>query len=158
MVCIYAREIHRNVGEKLRKFKVGYTAGAFDLFHIGHLNILRNAKQHVDRLIVGVSVDNLIQEYKKRPPVIPFEERIEIVRSIKFTDEAVPQSDIDKVVAWKSLNFDVLFVGDDWKGNTRWVNYEKQLGLVGVPILYLPYTSVTSSSTLRNALSKLSDD
>lgn len=158
MVCICAREIHGNIGEKLRKIKVGYTAGAFDLFHIGHLNLLRNARQQVDRLIVGVSDDNLVQEYKKKPPTIPFEERIEIVRSIKFTDEAVPQSDLDKVLAWKALSFDVLFVGDDWKGHARWVNYEKQLGLVGVPIIYLPYSHATSSSILRNTLSKLSDD
>ena len=97
MVCICPREIHGTIGEQLKKFKVGYTAGAFDLFHIGHLNLLRNAKLQVERLIVGESEDNLIKEYKRQPPVIPFVERIEIVRSIKFTDEAIPQSDLDKI-------------------------------------------------------------
>jgi glycerol-3-phosphate cytidylyltransferase len=140
------------------KIKVGYTAGAFDMFHIGHLNLLRNAKQQVDRLIVGVSEDKLVKRYKGKSPVIPFEERIEIIRSIKFTDQAVPQSDLDKVKAWKELSFDVLFVGDDWRGSQSWIDYEKRLEVFGVQVVYLPYTVGTSSSLLRKSLLKLNSD
>lgn len=106
--------------------KIGYTTGVFDLFHIGHLNMLKNAKGLCDKLIVGVTVDELVS-YKNKKSVIPFEERIEIVRSIKFVDTAIAQENIDKFEAWKKVKFDILFVGDDWYDSKSWNEYEKNL-------------------------------
>jgi len=133
---------------------IGYTTGVFDLFHIGHLNILRNAKSMCDRLIVGVTVDELVA-YKYKKAVIPFHERIEIVRSIRFVDAAVPQDTLDKFEAWKKLKFDVLIVGDDWYGDEKWQEYEKQFNEVGVRIVYFPYTKGTSSTMMNEILLKL---
>ena len=130
---------------------VGYTTGVYDLFHIGHLNLLKNAKGLCDKLIVGVTVDNLVK-YKNKSPVIPFEERIEIVRSIKYVDAAIPQEDIDKFEAWKKLHFDVLFVGDDWYNSDRWEEMEKKFKEVGVRIIYFPYTKGTSSTLINQTL------
>lgn len=132
--------------------KIGYTTGVFDLFHIGHLNILKNAKSKCDHLIVGVSTDEVVQEYKDKKPIIPFEERIEIVKAIKYVDEVVPQESMDKFKAWENLHFDVLFHGDDWKGTEMWNKLEKEFAEVGVEIVYFPYTKQTSSSQLREAL------
>lgn len=136
---------------------VGYTTGVFDLFHVGHLNILRSAKKQCDYLVVGVTTDELCENEKKKPPVIPFFERIEIVRSIKYVDEVVPQVTIDKLEAWKQLKFEVMFVGDDWKGTNRWNNLEVQFAAIGVKIIYLPYTNNTSSTKLRAALKILNN-
>ena len=130
---------------------VGYTTGVYDLFHIGHLNLLKNAKGLCDKLIVGVTVDNLVK-YKNKSPVIPFEERIEIVRSIKYVDAAIPQEDIDKFEAWKKLHFDVLFVGDDWYNSDRWEEMEKKFKEVGVRVVYFPYTKGTSSTLINQTL------
>ena len=136
----------------MKKYGVGYTAGAFDLFHIGHLNLLRNAKEQCDRLIVGVTVNELILEIKHHTPAIPFNERIEIVRSVRYVDEALPQTNTDKVLAWHTLKFDALFVGSDWQNSERWKDYEKQLSVIQVPIVYLKYTETTSSTLIRLAL------
>ena len=105
---------------------IGYTSGVYDLFHIGHLNLLRNAKSMCDKLIVGVTTDELVR-YKFKKSVIPFKERIEIVRSISFVDIAIPQSEIDKFKIWKKLKYNILFVGDDWYDNKKWKNYETKL-------------------------------
>ncbi len=133
---------------------IGYTTGVYDLFHIGHLNLLKNAKGLCDKLIVGVTVDELVA-YKNKKSVIPFEERIEIVRSIKYVDAAIPQENIDKFEMWKKLHFDVLFVGDDWYNSERWQELEKNFKQVGVRIVYFPYTKGTSSTLINQTLLKL---
>lgn len=131
---------------------VGYTTGVFDMFHIGHLNILKQAKEHCDYLIVGVSTDELCLSYKGKCPIVPFEERMAIVESIKYVDEVVPQIDRNKFAAWERLKFDVMFVGDDWKNNPLFCDLEKKLAEVGAHIEYFPYTQGTSSSVLRKKI------
>ena len=139
------------------KMILGYTCGVYDLFHIGHLNLLKNAKGLCDKLIVGVSVDKLV-EYKFKHAVIPFEERIEIVRSIKFVDAAIPQEEIDKYKMWEKLHFDVLFVGDDWFETPSWQEMEAKFKKVGVSVVYFPYTKGTSSTILAQTLKILRKD
>lgn len=133
---------------------IGYATGVFDLFHVGHLNMLKNAKNMCDKLIVGVTVDELVA-YKHKKSVIPFEERIEIVRSIEYVDVAIPQTTMNKFDAWQKLRFDVMFVGDDWYGSEKWEKYEKQFNEVGVKIIYFPYTKGTSSTLINETLMKL---
>jgi len=133
---------------------VGYTTGVFDLFHIGHLNLLRNVKGLCDKLIVGVTTDELVA-YKNKRAVIPFLERMEIVRSIKYVDAVVAQSDMDKFTMWERLKFDVMFVGDDWFKTEKWEKLEAQFKEVGVDIIYLPYTKGTSSTLINETLEKL---
>lgn len=140
--------------KKDRQAIVGYTCGVYDLFHIGHLNLLKNAKGMCDKLIVGVSVDKLV-EYKHKHSVIPFEERIEIVRSIKYVDAAIPQEELDKYKMWEKLHFDILFVGDDWFKHPRWKTMEAKFKKVGVRVVYFPYTKGTSSTLLNETLLKL---
>ena len=134
------------------KLVIGYTTGVYDLFHIGHLNILRRAKEQCDRLIVGITTDELSQSVKGKMPIIPFCERMEIVKSIKHVDDVVPQTSMDKFEAWEKVKFDVIFVGDDWKGTGVWNELEKSFFQVGVKIVYLPYTKHTSSTKLRLVL------
>ena len=133
---------------------IGYTTGVFDLFHIGHLYLLRNAKSLCDKLIVGVTTDELVS-YKNKKAVIPFEERIEIIRNIKYVDTAIPQSNMDKFAAWQKLKFDIMFVGDDWFHTKKWDAFDSKFKQVGVKIIYLPYTKDTSSTLLKEMLSKL---
>jgi glycerol-3-phosphate cytidylyltransferase len=133
---------------------IGYTTGVFDLFHIGHLNILKRAKEHCDYLIVGVTVDELVA-YKGKSAFIPYEERSAIVEAIKYVDKVVPQTSMDKMKAWEELHFDRMFVGDDWKGTEIWNKWEEEFSQVGVEIVYFPYTKQTSSSELRTALKAL---
>lgn len=130
---------------------VGYTAGVFDLFHIGHLNLLKNAKGLCDKLIVGVTVDELVK-YKCKTALIPFEERIEIVRNIKYVDAAVPQYDMDKLTMCKKLGASILFVGDDWYESEKWKLYEKEFSENGIRIIYFPYTKGVSSTIINNTL------
>lgn len=137
---------------------IGYTTGVFDLFHIGHLNILRESKKLCDKLIVGVTIDELVKKRKNKNPIIPYEERYEIIKSIKYVDQVVPQTHMDKYRAWKYLKFDVLFVGNDWKGHPVWNELEKNLNEVGVEILYFPYTNTTSSTLITNILNKINED
>jgi len=125
----------------------GYTTGTFDLFHIGHLNILRNAKALCDTLIVGVSCESIL-DYKSKPVIISLEHRIEIVRNIKHVDIVIPQYDIDKFKAWKNLHYDILFVGDSWRNTKSWNYYEKKLREVNVQIVYLPYTKSVSTTNI----------
>lgn len=131
---------------------IGYTTGVYDLFHIGHLNLLKNAKGMCDKLIVGVTVDELVA-YKGKHAMIPFEDRIEIVRSIKYVDAAVPQYDMDKLTACKKLGATFLFVGDDWYATEKWQDYEKQFADEGIKIVYFPYTKGVSSTKINEALS-----
>ena len=133
----------------MNKKRVGYTTGVFDLFHVGHLNLLRRAKEQCDYLIVGVSTDECVQSYKHKVPVIPFEERIAIVESIRYVDEVVAQEVMDKLKAWEKLRFDVMFHGDDWKGTELYNRYEREFAKVGVEIVYLSHTQGVSS-TLRS--------
>ncbi|CAM2928673.1 adenylyltransferase/cytidyltransferase family protein [Pseudoalteromonas distincta] len=135
--------------------KIGYTTGVFDLFHIGHLNVLKRAKLECDYLIVGVTSDELSMSGKNKKPVIPFQERLEIVEAIKFVDEVVPQVNYDKLEAWNNLRFDKMFVGDDWKGTDKWNAIEDDFEKRGVEIMYFPYTTHTSSTILRDVLSKI---
>lgn len=130
---------------------IGYTAGVYDLFHIGHLNLLKNARGLCDKLIVGVTVDELVS-YKGKKAMIPFEDRIEIVRSCKYVDAAVPQYDMDKLSACKRLGANVLFVGDDWYGTDKWKAYEKQFTEEHIKIIYFPYTQGQSSTQIRDVL------
>ena len=130
---------------------VGYTSGVFDLFHIGHLNLLKNSKALCDKLIVGVTTDELVS-YKNKKSVIDHAERMEIVRNIQHVDLVVPQSDMDKMKMWKRLQFDVMFVGDDWFESEKWESYDKEFKSVGVKIVYFPYTVGTSSTLINNIL------
>lgn len=133
---------------------VGYTSGVYDLFHIGHLNLLINAKSLCDQLIVGVTTDELVT-YKNKKAVIPYQERLEIVRSIKYVDAAVAQEDMDKFKMWEKLKFDVVFVGDDWYQSPKWEEIEDKFKDVGVRVIYFPYTKGVSSTLLNDVLSKL---
>jgi glycerol-3-phosphate cytidylyltransferase len=134
---------------------IGYTTGVFDLFHIGHLNVLKRAKLECDYLIVGVTSDELCMAAKNKKPIIPFQERMEIVEAIKFVDEVVPQVNYDKEEAWNNLKFDKMFVGDDWKGTDKWNKIEEDFKKLNVAIHYFSYTSHTSSTKLREILNKI---
>ena len=133
---------------------VGYTTGVFDMFHIGHLNILRRAREKCDYLIVGVSTDEVVCEYKNKIPVIPIEERAAIVQAIKYVDEVVPQTTMDKTKFLKERHFDVMFHGDEWKGTELYNKYEKEFAEYGARIEYLPHTEGISSSMLRENTQK----
>ena len=136
---------------------IGYTAGVYDLFHIGHLNLLKNAKEHCDKLIVAVTSDKAA-EYKGKKPFIPQQERIEIVSAIKYVDQVVVQDDLDKVKAHDIYKYDILFVGSDWKGTDKWNLYEQELNKRGARVIYLPYTKHTSSTILQNTLKKFNEE
>jgi glycerol-3-phosphate cytidylyltransferase len=136
----------------MKQHKIGYTTGVFDLFHVGHLNILRRAKEQCEFLIVGVSTDELVVEYKNKKPVIPFSDRAEIIEGIKYVDMVVPQVNRDKFSAWENLKFDVMFVGDDWKGSPLFSEVEKKFKKVGVEIVYFPYTKGVSSTELKHKI------
>lgn len=139
----------------MKNYKIGYTTGVYDLFHIGHLNIIKKAKEQCDYLIVGVTTDQEVVRVKNKKPVIPFEERFEIVKSIRYVDCVVPEHNTDKVLAWELLKFDALFKGDDWKGTPKWDEYEQKFSKLGVDIVYFPYTKHISSSYLRAILEKI---
>lgn len=134
---------------------IGYTTGVYDMFHIGHLNILRRAKAQCDYLIVGVSTDALVEHEKNKKPIIPFADRCRIVEAIRYVDQVVPQEDKNKYGAWEKYHFDKMFVGSDWKGTPQWDSYEKQLAPHGVQIVYLDHTDGISSTILRNRLNSL---
>ena len=135
---------------------IGYTAGVYDLFHVGHLNLLKNAKSLCDKLIVGVTVDSLVA-YKGKHAMIPFEDRMEIVRSCKYVDAVVPQYDMDKLKMCKKLNASILFVGDDWYGTEKWNKYEEEFAKEGIKIIYFPYTKGISSTKITEALNQVSN-
>lgn len=131
---------------------IGYTTGVFDMFHIGHLNILRRAKEQCDFLIVGVSTDELVQKEKNKTPIICFDERCAIVEAMKYVDKVVPQLDKNKFAAWEKYKFNKMFVGSDWKGTPQWDNFEKQFSPIGVEIVYLEHTDGISSTLLRKQI------
>ncbi len=141
----------------MKKEIVGYTTGVFDLFHIGHLNLLQNAKSNCDRLIVGVSTDELVESYKHKKPIIPFVERTEIVSALKCVDEVVPQTHRDKIAAYHEIKFDVMFVGNDWKGSDLFNMVEAELAENGVKVVYFEYTNHISSTALKATLQAIYD-
>ena len=132
---------------------VGYTTGVFDMFHIGHLNVLKNAKEQCDYLIVGVSTDEVVIKNKNKEPIIPFKDRVSIVESIKYVDLVIPQERYDiegKIETVKKYGVNIVFVGSDWKGTNKWNSIEKELMKEGCKVVYLPHTDGISSSILRN--------
>lgn len=134
---------------------IGYTTGVYDMFHIGHLNILKRAKEQCDYLIVGVSTDELVQKEKNKCPVIPFEERCQIVEAIKYVDQVVPQVDKNKFAAWEKYRFDKMFVGSDWQNTPQWIEFERQFKDFDVEIVYLPYTNGISSTKLTEVIKEI---
>ena len=137
------------------KYKIGYTTGAFDMFHIGHLNILKRAKEQCEFLIVGVTTDEVVEAYKHKIPVIPFEERIAIVEAIRYVDKVVPQTSMDKMEAYKTLKFDVLFHGSDWKGSDMYNKIIADFSAVGIDVVFFPHTDGTSSTILSEKLKRI---
>ena len=139
---------------KNKKFKIGYTTGVYDMFHIGHLNILKRAKEQCETLIVGVTTDDLCFKRKHKYPIINEHDRLTIVAAIRYVDRVVFQSDMEKIRSVKELNADAVFVGSDWKGTDTWNQYEKEFAKVGCTVVYLDHTEGISSSILREKISK----
>lgn len=137
-----------------KKYKIGYTTGVFDMFHIGHLNILKRAKEQCEYLIVGVSTDEVVETYKHKTPVIPYEERCAIVSAIKYVDEVVPQLSMNKMEAYKKLKFDALFHGSDWQGSDMYNRIVDEFASVGVDVVFLPHTDGVSSTMIREKTGK----
>ena len=137
-----------------KKYKIGYTTGVFDMFHIGHLNILKKAKEQCDFLIVGVTTDNLCLERKNKLPIICQDDRVEIVGAIKYVDKVVLQSDMDKIKPVVEHSVNAVFVGSDWRGTDAWIAYEKEFAAVGCTVVYLDHTDGISSTILRERLNK----
>lgn len=136
----------------MKKYKVGYTTGVFDMFHIGHLNILKRAKEQCEYLIVGVSTDEVVQTYKHKTPLIPFEQRMAIVEAIKYVDKVVPQITMDKMEAWKNIKFNAMFHGNDWQNSALYDDYVKKFAEVGVDVVFLPHTDGISSTDIAKKL------
>ena len=130
---------------------IGYTTGVFDLFHTGHVNLLRNAKAMCDKLVVGVTTDELVS-YKNKRSVISFEERMEVVRACRYVDVVIPQESMDKIEQWEKVKFDVMFVGDDWYKTDKWEVIDEKFKNVGVRVVYFPYTKGTSSTLINQVL------
>ena len=142
----------------MKNYKIGYTTGVYDMFHIGHLNILKRAKEQCDYLIVGVSTDDVVKSYKNKTPSIPFEERIAIVQELKCVDKAVPQNNMNKMEAWEKLHFNALFHGSDWKGSDMYNKMIDEFAQLGVDVVFLPHTEGVSSTLLSEVLHKLNCD
>ena len=142
----------------MKKYKIGYTTGVFDMFHIGHLNILKRAKEQCDYLIVGVSTDEVVNSYKHKKPIIPFQERIDIVGELKCVDKVVPQTSMDKMEAWNKYHFNVLFHGSDWKGSDMYNKMVEQFEKVDVDVVFLPHTEGISSTLLSDTLQKIYEE
>ncbi len=140
-----------------KHYRVGYTDGVYDLFHLGHLNMIQTAKDYCDSLIVGVHGDDVVEEYKHRRPIINENDRKRIVESIKGVDRAVINRFRDKIKLWELYRFDVIFIGDDWKGTERWNNFEKELAKIGVDVVYVPYTKGISTSDIRRQIAEGGD-
>ena len=140
---------------KMAKYKIGYTQGVFDMFHVGHLEILKKAKERCDYLIVGVSTDELVWEYKHKHPIIPLSDRIEIVSAIKYVDKVVVQENMDKFAAWEKLGYNALFHGDDWKNSSIYEEAQKRLSEVGVDVIFLPHTPGISTTIITEIVSKV---
>jgi glycerol-3-phosphate cytidylyltransferase len=135
--------------------RIGYASGVYDLFHVGHLNLLKHARLHCDYLIAGVASTESTLQMKNRAPVVPLHERLEIVRNIRLVDEVVVDNYPDKVEAWRAVGFNVIFTGDDWRGTEKGLRLEAGMQALGVDVVYFPYTVHTSSTLLRRALNLL---
>lgn len=142
----------------MKKYKIGYTTGVFDMFHIGHLNILKRAKEQCEYLIVGVSTDEVVEEYKHKVPIIPFDERCAIVSAIKYVDKVVPQTSMDKMEAYEKLHFNAIFHGSDWKGSDMYNNIISEFSKIGVDMVFLPHTDGVSSTAIREKLNERSQN
>ena len=136
----------------MKKYKIGYTSGVYDMFHIGHLNIIKRAKEQCEYLIVGVTTDELCQSRKHKLPIICEQDRMAIVESIKYVDLVIPQTDMDKVSVVEKYNVDAVFVGSDWKGTKAWDKYEKEFKKRKCSVVYLDHTDGISSTILRERL------
>lgn len=136
----------------MKKYKIGYTQGTYDLFHIGHLNLLANAKKQCDYLIVGINTDRLVREYKNKQPIIPEDQRAKIVSAIKYVDEVILTDTLDKEVIANKIKFDAIFIGDDWKNNERWINTKNKMSEKGIDVIFLPHTDGISSSEIRTKI------
>lgn len=136
----------------MKKYKIGYTTGTFDMFHVGHLNTLKKSKELCDYLIVGVSSDELVKKYKNKLPIIPLKDRMAIVEAIKYVDKVVIQDNLDKYDAYLKYNYDVLFHGDDWKESDLYKGIEKKLSEVGVDVIYFPCIPLVSTSYILNKI------
>lgn len=134
---------------------IGYTTGVFDLFHIGHLNILRNAKSQCDELIVGITTDELCMQLKNKMPIIPFQERCDIISALRVVDRVVPQNRIDELADLELYGFDKIFKGSDWAGSAKWNDLKEKFGQKGVEVVYFDYTETTSSTLIRTTLERL---
>ena len=137
-----------------KPYKIGYTTGVFDMFHVGHLNILKRAKEQCEYLIVGVSTDDTVESYKHKTPIIKFEERRAIVEAIKYVDKVVPQTSMNKMDAYKELKFDALFHGSDWQGSDMYNKIVEEFATVGVDVVFLPHTDGVSSTLIREKANK----
>ncbi|HHX78528.1 MAG TPA: adenylyltransferase/cytidyltransferase family protein [Acholeplasmataceae bacterium] len=136
------------------KYKIGFTQGTFDTLHYGHINLLKNAKEYVDYLIVGINNDELVKSYKKVDTIIKTSDRVSIIEAIRYVDEVIVCDTLDKLAFLKKLNFDVVFIGDDWKGSKRWNETEAELKKYGVDVVYLPYTKSISTTYVKEQMSK----
>ena len=139
----------------MKKYKVGYTQGTYDLFHIGHLNLLNHAKEQCDYLIVGINTDRLVKEYKNKDVIIPDYERAKIVEAIKSVDEVVLTDTLDKNEIAKRIEFDAIFIGDDWKNNERWIKTKEDMNKLGIDVVFLPHTDGISSTDIRAKIRKI---
>lgn len=137
---------------------IGYTTGVYDMFHIGHLNVIKKAKEACDFLIVGVSTDELVEKEKNKTPVIPFEERKQIIEALKYVDMVVPQINKNKKAAWEKYHFNKMFVGSDWQGTPQWNKFEEEFKPLGVEIVYLPHTDGISSTKLTGVIKNILDE
>lgn len=139
----------------MKKYKIGYTAGVYDMFHVGHLNVIMKAKEYCEYLIVAVSTDEVVRKSKHKTPIIKYEDRVRIIEAIRYVDEVVSQTDYaDKLSPAIKYGIDVMFVGDDWKGTEKWNRIEQQLNEIGIDLMYLPYTHSISSAMLREKIKK----
>ena len=141
----------------MKKYKIGYTTGVFDMFHVGHLNILRQAKEQCEQLVVGVTTDELCKIRKGITPVVSEQDRMAIISSVRYVDRVIPQTDMDKKRIVKEINADVVFVGSDWKGTDAWNQYEKEFAELGCDVIYIDYTDRISSSILREKIKPIED-
>ncbi len=135
-----------------KKYKLGYTDGVFDLFHVGHLNMIETAKKHCENLMVGVHSDEVVRGYKHLTPIINEKDRARIIGSIKGVDRVVINQFRDKMKLWELYHFDVVFIGDDWKGTERWINFEKELAKINVDVIYVPYTKGISTTEIKQMI------
>ena len=138
----------------MKKYKIGYTDGVYDLFHVGHLNMIKEAKKHCDFLIVGVHSDQIVKEYKNRETIINENDRAAIVGALKYVDKVVINNTRDKMELWNLYHFNVVFIGDDWKGTERWNKFENELSKINVDVVYIPYTKHISTTKIRDIIGK----